>query len=557
MSDDPLRTHRLLHHLTAVGDRAPSLDRKLELLQNIRAQEKGSGRQVDEFLLLEIEKMYTTLLELRQSQEELRALHEKLTAHPWHLGLFLRIVQTANGPRAMIAYAGNCRVVGIADTVDWEALSPGEEVYLTEDLNMIMERSFGVPRYGETGFFERSTEDGRMVLKSRDEEVILEMSGALRNVEVLPGDEVRYDRSTWMAFEKIQRADGREFFLTDIPEVGRDQVGGQKKNMDKMLSVLLGTIADPTKAALYGLNGRRAILMVGPPGCGKTLMARVAASEVTKHSGQPCRFGLVRPGEWNSPWVGTTEANIRNCFKALREAAMEGPCMLFLDEIEAIGTIRGGFAGHHSDKFLATLLAELDGFHDRGNVMVVAASNRKDLLDPALLERLSDTEIRVDRPDLQAAKSIFEIHLPPDLPFTPNGSKEEEQATRSEIIEAAVSRLYSPNGEGALCELRFRDGKTRTVSARDLASGRVLRQVCMAAREAAFLRAVSEGDPGVCRADLDTALSNAMDRLRTTLTPRNVHAHLHDLPQDIDVVSVEPIVSKVNEQATYFMYDVG
>ncbi len=557
MSDDPVRLPDMVFHLLAVGERAPSLEDKVELARNIRTHLKGSARQLDEFLLREIEKMYTTLLEVRKSQEELRALHAKLTAHPWYLGLFLRTVQTADGPRAMIAHAGNRRVVGIADSVDWESLSPGEEVFLSQNLNVILDRSAGVPGHGETGYFERLMGDGRMVLKCRDEEVILEMSGALRGADILPGDEVRYDRSTWMAFEKIERSGGSEFLLTDIPEVGRDQVGGQKKNLDKLLSVLLGILADPASAAQYGLGGRRSVLMVGPPGCGKTLMARVAATEVTRYSGRPCRFGVVRPGEWMSPWVGTTEANIRNCFKALREAAMQGPCMLFLDEIEAIGSIRGGLAGHHSDKFLATLLAELDGFHERGNVVILSATNRKDLVDPALLERLSDTEIRVDRPDLQAAKSIFEIHLPPDLPYSPNGSGEEERATRSEIIEGAVSRLYAPNGEGALAELRFRDGKTRSVSARELTSGRVLKQVCMAAREAAFLRAVSGQDPGICRADLETALSNTIDRLRTTLTPRNVHAHLHDLPQDMDVVSVEPIVRRAGEETAYFMVDVN
>jgi ATP-dependent 26S proteasome regulatory subunit len=534
------------------------MDQKVELAQNLRAQLRDSARMLDEYLLRRIEIMHQGIEEVKKSQEELRALHEKLTALPWHLGIFLRIVHTTNGgPRAIVAHGGNCRLVGIADDVDWRGLSPGEEIFLADDLNIIMEPSpFGIPRYGETGFFERYTDDGRMVLKWRDEELILEMSGALQGVEILPGDEVRYDRSTWMAFEKIERADGREFLLTEIPDVGRDQVGGQKKNLDRLLSVLLSVLVDPVRAAQYGLSGRRAVLMVGPPGCGKTLMARVAASEVTRYSGQPCRFGVVRPGEWTSPWVGTTEANIRNCFKALREAAKQGPCMLFLDEIEAIGTIRGGFGGHHSDKFLATLLAELDGFHDRGNVAIVAATNRKDLLDPALLERLSDTEIRVDRPDLQAARSIFEIHLPADLPYHPNGSNNEAQATRSAIIETAVSRLYSPNGEGVLSQLRFRDGKTRTVSVRELASGRILKQVCMGAREAAFLRDVSGGDPGICRADVETAVLDVMDRLRTTLTPRNVHAHLHDLPQDLDVVSVEPIVSKAKDKATYFMFDV-
>lgn len=564
MSDDPLRLPHVVNRLTAVGEGAPSMDQKLALAQDIRNQMKGSAGRLDELLLRlierktrEIERKDRAILKVQKSHEELRAMHLKLTAPPWHVGIFLRHVAGANGPKALVAHGANSRVVGISDDVDGQALSPGEEIFLTDDLNVIVERSpSGVPRHGETGFFDRYTDDGRMVIKWRDEEVVLETSGALRDVEILPGDEVRYDRSTWMAFEKIERAEGREYLLSEVPDVGRDQVGGQKKSLDKLLSVLLGILVDPAGAARYGLRGRRAVLMVGPPGCGKTLMARVAASEVTRHSGQPCRFGVVKPGEWTSPWVGTTEANIRNCFKAIREASKEGPCMLFLDEIEAVGSIRGGSSGHHSDKFLAALLAELDGFDDRGNVAIVAATNRKDLLDPALLERISDTEIRVDRPDLQAARSIFEIHLPADLPYCPNGSEEEKQAARSDIIESAVSRLYAPNGEGVLSELRFRDGKTRTVSARDLASGRILRQVCEATREAAFLRASKGGEEGVCRADVDTAVLNAVDRLRTTLSPRNVRAHLHDLPEDMDVVSVEPIVSKVKEKETYLMFDV-
>jgi SpoVK/Ycf46/Vps4 family AAA+-type ATPase len=206
---------------------------------------------------------------------------------------------------------------------------------------------------------------------------------------------------------------------------------------------------------------------------------------------------------------------------------------------------------------LATLLAELDGFHDRGNVAIIAATNRKDLLDPALLERISDTEIQVNRPDLQAARSILRIHLPEDLPYSLNGSREEQETARNEIIEATVSRFYSPNGEGALSELRFRDGKTRVVTARELASGRILKQVCTAASQAAFVRAASGGNPCVCKKDIETAVSNAMARLRTTLSPRNVHAYLEDLPEDLDVVSVEPIVSKAKGKATYLRLDVA
>src|SRR5262249_29067655 len=151
--------------------------------------------------------------------------------------------------------------------------------------------------------------------------------------------------------------------------------------------------------------------------------------------------------------------------------ADDGFAVLFMDEVEAVGRIRGSAVGHHSDKFLAALLAELDGFSDRTGVAIIAATNRKDLIDPALLAPASDVEITVSRPDLEAARAIFGIHLPESLPFSPNGPLAAD--TRRAAIETAVSRFYSPNADNELCVLRFRDGKTRTVAGRELASGRV------------------------------------------------------------------------------------
>jgi len=282
---------------------------------------------------------------------------------------------------------------------------------------------------------------------------------------------------------------------------------------------------------------------------GKTLMARVAAAEVQHLSGMRCRFGVVKPGELESPWVGETQMNIRNCFKALRTAAADGCAVLFLDEIESIGRIRGGAVAQHADKFLAALLAELDGFTQRAGVAIIAATNRKDLVDPALLERLSDVEITVRRPDMRSAKAIFEIHLPESLPYAASGSAASE--TRREIIEIAVSRLYSPNADNELCSIRFRDGKTRTVMARELVSGRLLEQICRAACHAAFLRDLRDSEPGLRTADIQDAVSDAMERIASTLSPRNAHAYLADLPQDVDVVSVERIVRKVPRPQRY------
>jgi SpoVK/Ycf46/Vps4 family AAA+-type ATPase len=289
--------------------------------------------------------------------------------------------------------------------------------------------------------------------------------------------------------------------------------------------------------------------MYGPPGCGKTLIARVICAAISRTTGKPVRFAVVKPAEFYDPYVGVTEMNIRGCFSALREAAQEsGLAVLFLDEIESVGRLRGSMVGHHSDRFLAALLAELDGFSRRDGVAVIAATNRKDLCDPALLERF-DVEIPVDRPDMRGAREIFEIHLPPALLYASNGQT--ALHTRRELIDRAVSRLYAPNAENDLCSIKFRDGKTRAVSARELMSGRSIEQICRAARQAAFQRHVAAKEAGLRVEDIDEAVAESIKRMAGALTPRNAHAHLHDLPQDVDVVSVEPIRRRVERKHRY------
>ena len=250
-----------------------------------------------------------------------------------------------------------------------------------------------------------------------------------------------------------------------------------------------------------------------------------------------------------NPYVGATEQNIRRTFRGLSEAAKQfGMAVVFLDEIESIGRIRGSATGHHSDRFLGALLAEIDGFETRGDVAIMAATNRKDLLDPGLLSRFN-VEIQVQRPDMRRAREIFEVHLPPSLPYCPNGDA--AAGVRQDLIERAVSRLYSPNADNQLCRLKFRDGKARQVVARELMSGRVIEQISRAACQNAFLRDVRREDAGLRAEDIDEAVSDAIDRLSTLLTPQNASAYLTDLPQDIDVVAVEPITRRVGHTYRY------
>lgn len=531
-----------LDELLSVGDGAPSLAAKIELAGTIRTSSPDLGPVLDAALLEHLERARQGLQAAEAMHAELRELLERLAAPPWHPALFLRAVETALGPRAMVLYGGNRRLVGMTDDVPLDSLATGEEVFLGPEGNVVQGVSpYGTPRHGETAFFERATGDGRFVLRWRDEEVVVGIADALRDVRIEAGDQVRWDRAACLALEKIEGAKGRRFIIDDVPDVGRDQVGGQDANLERVLSALTATLVDPARASRYRIGKRRTILMVGSPGCGKTLTARVAAAELRRLSGQRCAFAVVKPAEWESPWVGESQQNIRNCFRALREVE-DGYAVLFLDEIDAIGRIRGGAANPHGDKSLTALLAELDGFSDREGVVIIAATNRKDLVDPALLERLSDIEVTFQRPDMRGARAIFEIHLPEDVPV---------QTDRDELIETAVSRFYSPNGGNEICTIGLRDGKVRTVAARELASGRMFSQVCRSACLAAFLREVRGGPAGVRVADVEEACAEAMERLAATLTPRNVHAYLADLPQDVDVVRVEPVVRKTARPHRY------
>ena len=537
---------RELEIIGACGEGAPSLDDKVRYLRAIRGQahsassgQAEAAEQIDRYLVSKVTEQRQALLEAQKAHQQLTAMVEQLIAPPSYPAMYLGLVQTSQGERALVAHNGAKRLVALADGFSSSECEVGEEVLLNGELNAALEKcSVHTHQHGETAIFDRYTADGRLILRSRDEEHVVAPTPRLANCQLRNGDLVRWDRQLGLAFETVERPSGDDFFLSEVSDITADQVGGQDENMEILRTSVIAPTVAPAAAESYGLSGARSVLMIGPPGCGKTLMARFLASELGRVGGRECRFGVVKPAQWWSPYVGQTEANIRNAFQALHDAADEcGFAMLFMDEVEATGRIRGSMGGQHSDRFLAALLTEIDGFKRRGNTAIVSATNRKDLVDPALLDRISDIEITVGRPRMQAARDIFAIHLAESYPYSENGFSAGE--TRREMIETAVSRFYSPNGENEICRLRFRDGTTRMIAARELLSGRMIAQVCKEACRRAFVREVGGGERGLRVDDMEHAVAKAIDRLASTLSIQNCHFYLADLPQDLDVVSVE------------------
>lgn len=531
------RIRELTALLLAHGDGAPGLQAKLVLLAELRALRAA----VEEPLLRHAHGLGEAVGAAQQLQAELRAMVEALTAPPWYPALFLRALSDVP-PRALVMQGGTTRAVACTAEVELAELAVGDEVFLGKDGAIVARAGVPLPRGGETATFERCTADGRLVLRARDEELIVDAAAALDPAALSRGDLVRWDRAAWLARERVDPDRGPRSIMEAVPDVGRDRVAGLGPALATLLGALTATLVAPDLAARYRLGTRQTVLLHGPPGCGKTLMVRVAAAEVQRLSGHRCRLAVIKPAEWERPYVGETEAEIRRLFAELREASRDGHAILFLDEVEAVGRTRGAFGNHHSDRALSALLCEIQSFEDLDGVAIVAATNAKSLLDGALAERLSAVEIAVGRPPRAAARAIFAVHLDADLPYGPNGA--EAAATRAELIDVALTRLYAPNGGGELCTVRLRDGVVRTVWARELASGRLIEQICRAARHAAFARHAAGGAPGLQVADMEEAVAGAIERLATTLSPRNARAHLPDLPQDVDVVSVEPVVRR-------------
>lgn len=481
------------------------------------------------------------LYHFSSNHQRLREMADQLTAPPWFPATFLGLTQCGAMRGATVLWGNSLSVVRGAPEVDLESLRPGDEVLLSHERNLLVARSpqRRLPRCETATFTRRSGEDGLLV-RSQDREQLVRAGGALELERLRIGDTLLVDFLAGIAYEKVEPEQDHALFLEELPDwLGPDRIGGQRENLERVFFALRSIVLNRELASRYELAGRQTVLLYGPPGTGKTLLVRVAASMLARASGRRCYFANIKPSQLESPYVGETQRNIRELFQVLRRRAKDAITICFFDEVEGIGRIRGGLSAHHSDKFLAALLAEIEGFEDKSDIAILAATNRKDLLDPALLQRLSELEVEIKRPNLDGAREILGIHFPETLPFSPNGSQ--SQATRQALIDAAASQLYAPNAENEIVRVRFQDSKERVVRASELVSGRILEQISKDARTRAMRREEGGGDGGISMRDVNEAVATAMEKMRTMVTLHSAHAYLPDLPQDVTVVSVEPL----------------
>src|SRR3954465_2221335 len=459
------------------------------------------------------EKLSATLREAREHIAALREEGEKLTLPPSGYGTFLG---TNEDGTADIFTAGRKMRVALHPELNSEELKRGQEVVLNESLNVVLARSSEVA--GEVVTFKELLEDGTraFVVGRADEERVCELGESLLGLKLHAGDHLLMEGRSGLLLEKLPRPEVEELVLEEVPDVSYDDVGG----LDDQIDMIKDAIELPY---LYGdlfkehdLQPPKGILLYGPPGCGKTLIAKAVANSLAKRvaekTGNPSArsfFLNIKGPELLNKYVGETERQIRLIFQRAREKSEEGyPVIVFFDEMDSLFRTRGtGISSDIESTIVPQLLAEIDGVESLKNVIVIGASNREDLIDPAILRpgRL-DVKIKIERPDGDSAKSIFGRYLTTDLPLATSeverlGGGDPAKAVLA-MIERTVEEMYSTDEKNRFLEVTYQNGDKEVMFFKDFSSGAMIENIVRRAKKLAIKRQIAGETGGISTDDL-------------------------------------------------------
>src|SRR5512134_518405 len=401
------------------------------------------------------EKLVATLQEAKQQIELLKEEVDKLCAPPNSYGVFLR--SNKDGTAEIIVDGKHMRV-NVHPNVDTSHFEDGQLVLLNEAFNVI--EGAGFTQRGEITSVVDLLGDGRaIVLGHTDEERVVTLSEPLRRERIKVGDHILVDPRTQYAFEKMPKSAVEEVALEEVPDVTYEQIGGLGDQVAILRDAIELPYLHPEVFAEHQLHPPKGILLYGPPGCGKTLIAKAVANSLAKRIEErtgrqtTAYFLNVKGPELLNKYVGETEHKIREVFKRAREKASEDvPVVIFFDEMDSLFRMRGsGISSDMEATVVAQFLSEIDGVESLKNVIVIGASNRQDLIDPAVLRpgRL-DLKVKVNRPDKEAAYEIFTKYLTPDLPFHEE-TQQRYGSDRGKIVDGllrdTLDRMYSTSDD--------------------------------------------------------------------------------------------------------------
>jgi proteasome-associated ATPase len=460
------------------------------------------------------EKLVATLQEAKQQIELLKEEVDKLCAPPNSYGVFLRSNKDST---AEIIVDGKAMRVNVHPNVDTSHFEEGQLVVLNEAFNVV--EGAGFTQRGEICSISEILGDGRaVVLGHTDDERVVTLASPLRRERLKVGDNLLVDTRTQYAFEKMPKSAVEEVALEEVPDVTYGQIGGLGEQVQILRDAIELPYLHPDVFAEHKLHPPKGILLYGPPGCGKTLIAKAVANSLAKRIEEktgrqtPAYFLNVKGPELLNKYVGETEHKIREVFKRAREKANEDvPVVIFFDEMDSLFRMRGsGISSDMEATVVAQFLSEIDGVEALKNVIVIGASNRQDLIDPAVLRpgRL-DLKVKVSRPDKPAAFEIFTKYFTPDLPLHPTMTQrygDDPAKTVEQMLRETIEKMYSTGDDNKFLEVTYAKGEREIFYFKDFSSGAMIENIVARAKKMAVKRLIDAGERGIKIDDLHSAV---------------------------------------------------
>ncbi|HET9089955.1 MAG TPA: proteasome ATPase, partial [Acidimicrobiales bacterium] len=489
------------------GDLAAAL-RRIEMLEEQLLESRGQLAQTRS----NNEKLTITIQQTRDQIAALRDEVEKLTQPPAVYGTFADF----NDDGTVDVFASGRKMrVALHPGIDPREVSRGNEVVLNESFTVIAVRE--ADGQGEVVTVKEVLDGRRVLIYGRsDEERVVEMADSLADVRLRSGDAVLLDLRSNLLTERLVRQEAEELVLEEVPDITYADVGGLDAQIESIVDAVELPYLHRALFQDYELPAPKGILLYGPPGCGKTLIAKAVANslsakvaEMTGNRNVRSYFLNIKGPELLNKYVGETERQIRLVFQRAREKAEEGvPVIVFFDEMDSLFRTRGtGISSDMESTIVPQLLAEIDGVESLRDVIVIGATNREDLIDPAILRpgRL-DVKIKIERPDAEAASSIFQRYLHRGLPIDEHQVRElgggDRDKAVSVMIEQTVAGMYRIDDENRFLEVTYQGGDKEVLYFKDFASGAMIENVVRRAKKLAVKREIAGNGRGLRVEDL-------------------------------------------------------
>jgi proteasome-associated ATPase len=512
-------------HVADLVSQVSFLEQEVDLLRRKLADSPRQARMLEERLVelqtqlasvtAQNERLVSTLREAREQILALKEEVDRLAQPPSGFGAFLG----ANDDDTVDVFTGGRKLrVAVSPEVDVEALRPGQEVMLNEALNVV--RAMAWERVGEVVMLKELLGDGEraLVIGHADEERVVWLADVLRDQPLRAGDSLMLEPRSGYAYERIPKSEVEELILEEVPDIDYSSIGGLSSQIEQIRDAVELPYLYPDLFREHKLRPPKGVLLYGPPGCGKTLIAKAVANslarqvaERTGHTEAKSFFLNIKGPELLNKYVGETERHIRLVFQRAREKASEGtPVIVFFDEMDSLFRTRGsGVSSDVENTIVPQLLSEIDGVEGLENVVVIGASNREDMIDPAILRpgRL-DVKIKIERPDAEAAKDIFSKYIVRDLPLHPDDVAEhggDPDATVTGMIQRVVERMYAEAEENRFLEVTYANGDKEVLYFRDFNSGAMIENIVNRAKKMAIKDFLESGQRGIRISHLLTA----------------------------------------------------